>query len=336
MSMKPTVSLVMKVYNGEKYLREAIESILNQTFTDFEFLIIDDGSTDHSEQIIKSYDDERIRFFQNETNMGLIKTQNKIIAQAKGKYIAVMDCDDISYPTRFEKQVHYLENHPNVMMCGTYRNDIIDGREVSFQQIREYETESIRFSLFFGNFFFTHSSIMFRSEEYRKAGLSYGPSAIAEDYGVIIEMAKRYPVAVIPERLVAYRIYAQSVSKVKQKEITEAAIQIKSDFLRTQPIRDDSKELLLDYFQTGVAKERPGRFLEVLDEVAELAGADIGKEGNAYAIACEIVLAYLIRVQQYDWTVWRDIRSSRYRSLLSLKTLTGWKIWLACLIHYHR
>ena len=94
----PKVTVFMPVYNGEKYLREAIDSILNQTFTDFEFLIINDGSTDSSVEIINSYDDSRIRLIHNEKNLKLVATLNKGLDLARGKYIARMDCDDISLP----------------------------------------------------------------------------------------------------------------------------------------------------------------------------------------------------------------------------------------------
>ena len=113
---KPKVSLIMKVYNGEAYLKEAINSILNQTYQDFEFIIIDDGSFDRSPDIVRQYTDERIRFLQNEQNMGLCATQNKAIQAARGEYIAVMDCDDISYKTRLEKQVAFLDTNPEYIM----------------------------------------------------------------------------------------------------------------------------------------------------------------------------------------------------------------------------
>ena len=111
----PEITVLMPVYNGEKYLRPAIESILNQTFSDFEFLIINDGSTDNSESIILSYKDERIRYVKNENNLKLIKTLNKGIDLARGKYIARMDADDISLPTRLEREIEYMESHPE---CG--------------------------------------------------------------------------------------------------------------------------------------------------------------------------------------------------------------------------
>src|SRR5580698_9685158 len=108
----PKVTVLMPVYNGEKYIKEALESILQQTFIDFEFLIINDGSTDNSVSIIKSFNDNRIRLIHNEKNSGLVYSLNKGIGLSNGEYIARMDCDDVSIPERLEKQVGFLNSNP--------------------------------------------------------------------------------------------------------------------------------------------------------------------------------------------------------------------------------
>jgi len=115
----PAVSVVMPVYNGEKYLRESIDSILNQTYTDYEFIIVNDGSNDKTEEIILSYNDNRIRYIKNEKNLQIVKSLNRGIELAKGRYIARMDADDISLPRRFEKQITFMENNLEIGVCGT-------------------------------------------------------------------------------------------------------------------------------------------------------------------------------------------------------------------------
>ena len=120
---EPMVTVLMAVYNGEKFLKEAMESILTQTFTDFEFLIINDGSTDNSVKIIEEFNDPRIRLIHNEKNLKLIASLNKGISLAKGKYIARMDCDDISMPYRLEKEVDFLENSLEYGLVGTCYTD---------------------------------------------------------------------------------------------------------------------------------------------------------------------------------------------------------------------
>ena len=115
----PKVSVLMPVYNTrEEWLHEAIESILNQTFTDFEFLILDDGSTNNAADVIKSYSDKRIKYIYKE-NSGISDTLNLGISKAKGEYIARMDSDDISLPERFAKQIEYMDAHPEVGVLGT-------------------------------------------------------------------------------------------------------------------------------------------------------------------------------------------------------------------------
>lgn len=119
LSQHPIVSVVLPAYNAEKYLRESIDSILNQTFTDFELLIINDGSTDKTEAIILSYNDSRIRYIKNEINLKLIKSLNKGIDLSRGKYIARMDADDISLPNRLKEQVDFMENHNDIAACSS-------------------------------------------------------------------------------------------------------------------------------------------------------------------------------------------------------------------------
>ena len=110
--MNPTISIILPAYNAEKYLAPAIESILQQSFKDFEFIILNDGSTDNTEKIILSYTDSRIKYIKNEKNLKLIKTLNKGIELAKGKYIARMDADDIALPTMLEECYTFFETHP--------------------------------------------------------------------------------------------------------------------------------------------------------------------------------------------------------------------------------
>ena len=115
----PAVSVLMPVYNVEKYIGEAIESILNQTFNDFEFIIIDDASTDNTVSVIEKFSDNRIKLIRNETNIKLAASLNKGLRIAQGKYIARMDGDDISLPHRFQKLYEFLENNPSVDICGS-------------------------------------------------------------------------------------------------------------------------------------------------------------------------------------------------------------------------
>ncbi len=116
----PKISVVLPVYNSEKYIAEAVQSILDQTFTDFELLIINDASTDGTLQILESFKDDRLKIINNPTNLKVVKSLNKGLELAQGEFIARMDADDIAYPQRFEKQIAYFKKYPQVDVCGTW------------------------------------------------------------------------------------------------------------------------------------------------------------------------------------------------------------------------
>lgn len=125
----PQVSVIMPSYNKEKYIGEAIESIIRQTFSDWELIIIDDCSTDHSVEVIRSYQDDRIRFYENSFNIGIAENRNQGIALATGKYIALLDADDISLPERLEKEIVFLDEHPEIdVVFGGFKE--IDGEDI--------------------------------------------------------------------------------------------------------------------------------------------------------------------------------------------------------------
>ncbi len=206
------VTVLLPVYNGEKYLREAIDSILNQTYTDFEFLIINDGSTDRTEEIILSYTDPRINYVKNEQNIKLIATLNKGLKLAKGKYIARMDGDDVSLPARLEKQIGYMEKHPEIGLCGSY----IQTLEAGSEYIIKYQTESdqIKFRLLFDTHF-PHPAAVLRKSVLTENNLEYELKYIhAEDYVLWNRMALHTGLHNIPEVLVLKRSHDEQVSIV--------------------------------------------------------------------------------------------------------------------------
>lgn len=165
----PKISVVMPTYNAEKYLREAIDSILNQTYGDFEFLIIDDNSTDATREIIKSYNDSRIRLIDGPCK-GIAAALNKGLDEAKGEYIARMDADDISLPERFFEQVAFMDANPDVGICGTKATKFYpDGREEDWGDIKQYP--NLLDMLF--ECLFCHPTVMFRSKDLNKYNLRY-------------------------------------------------------------------------------------------------------------------------------------------------------------------
>ena len=208
----PKVSVIMPVYNAQKYLKDAIESILNQTFTNFEFLIINDGSNDKSKTIIESYNDSRIRLLNNKENCGLAKVRNKGISEAKAEYIAWLDADDTSHPLRLEKQVKLLDNHPEIGICGTWVKTI--GTKPS--HIWRYPTnpEFIRCRMLFDDPLAT-SSIMLRKKLLVKNNLNFDLDfPPAEDYDLWERLSYFCKITNIPKILTHYRLHENQTSKI--------------------------------------------------------------------------------------------------------------------------
>ena len=201
----PRVTVLMSVYNGERYLRESIESILSQTFQDFEFLIINDGSKDRTRDLILSYDDPRIRLVDNEQNLGLTRSLNHGMELAEGQLIARQDADDISEPERLARQVAFLDSHGDVALLGTWYKEI-DAQGALLGR-KELPTQSmeIRWSLLF---FcpFVHSAVMMRKSPMLEQIGFYDESFVyAQDYDLWSRIARRLTVANLPERLLQYR-----------------------------------------------------------------------------------------------------------------------------------
>jgi len=206
---EPKITVLLPVYNGEKYLRQAIESILDQTFTDFMFLIIDDGSTDGSTDIIRSYDDPRIKFLRNETNLTLISTLNKGIDASRGEYIARMDQDDISMPDRLAKQVAFMDAKPELGACGSWVSLINETGEI---------TSNIRMpsGKYLGARYWLQSPIIHSSAMIRRSALGdlrYDfNSEHVEDYDLWFKVRKRSKIDNVPCSLVRYRMHPESIS----------------------------------------------------------------------------------------------------------------------------
>lgn len=211
----PRVSVIMPVYNAEEnHLREAILSILKQTYTDFELIILNDGSTNNSEEVIKSFDDPRIVYVKNDKNLKIIKTLNKGLELAKGEYIARMDSDDISDTRRLEIQVKYLDEHPKVALAGTWA--------VAFPVKIKYRlpthAQDIKMFLRYCSNCIIHPTVMVRKSVLAENNLKYDEAyPHAEDYKLWCDLSEKYDLANIPEVLFAHRLHTTSVSALNAR-----------------------------------------------------------------------------------------------------------------------
>ena len=239
----------MPVYNGEQYLRDAMDSILNQTFKDFEFLIIDDGSVDHSVEIIKSYEDSRIKLEVNGKNLGLITTLNKGLDIAQGEYVARMDCDDISLPERLEKQVVFMDAHPEVGVCGTWFKSFTDSKSIVMSH--PTSSEMIKVKLFFDSYL-GHPTVIMRMSALNKHGLRYDPIHLhAEDYGLWVKCSFLFPLANIPEVLLHHRDHPASNTRIHLQQVMMGVMEINKRTLGRLGITDIDNATLASHYQIG-------------------------------------------------------------------------------------
>lgn len=207
----PRATVLLPVHNGQPFLAEAVESLLTQTYADFELVVVDDGSTDGSAELVASYRDARIRLIRNGQRLGLVPTLNRGLELARGALIARQDADDRSHPRRLAEQVRFLHHHPDVALLGTQARVIDRGGRVVGGLDRSREAVSIRWYHLFDNSFL-HSSVMMRREAVQSAGnLAYEPLTYCEDYALWSKLALRYPAANLEERLIDYRAHSGSV-----------------------------------------------------------------------------------------------------------------------------
>ncbi len=216
------VSVIMTNYNTpEEYLRQAIDSILNQTYSNLEFIIVDDCSTDNSLSVIESYEDKRIIILKNSKNIGLTKSLNKALAVCEGEFIARMDSDDISEPERFEKQIQYLKDHYDVVVCGTWAKLFGEWKNHnSSDRLCRTIPERAEFriyQLFGNNPNIVHISAMFNRRLMIKGDISYDERYIyAQDYRMWISCSEKYNCYIIPEFLVNIRVREGTISTSKK------------------------------------------------------------------------------------------------------------------------
>jgi glycosyltransferase involved in cell wall biosynthesis len=221
--MTPKISVLLPAFNAQAYLRESIESILAQTFEDFELLIINDGSTDQSLEIMSSFGDPRIRII-NQANAGLPVSLNIAIKQSQGTYLARQDADDISLPNRLAEQVQYLDANPECALLGSWADIILENSPTDRYLRHPHSNGDIQIKLFFFNCF-VHSSVMIRKSALDQCGLypeekeKFPP----EDYDLWLRIAKDFEVANLPQTLLLYRELPNSISRTKLEIMQDRA-----------------------------------------------------------------------------------------------------------------
>jgi glycosyltransferase involved in cell wall biosynthesis len=209
MKRRPQVTILTTTYNRAQYLREALDSCLAQSFTDFEILIVDDASTDDTGAILALYRDERIRVVRNERNLGMCSARNRGLSEARGELVAQLDSDDIALPFRLERQVAFMAAHPDVGVCGSWAEYFSPGHTY----IWRFPTtvEEIRAQMVFHNPV-CHSSTILRPDFLARHGLRFR-CQVADDYDLWVRALDHFPVTNIGEVLVRYRVHDAQLTR---------------------------------------------------------------------------------------------------------------------------
>lgn len=239
----PKISVLMPVYNGEKYIGQAIDSVLSQSFRDFELIVIDDGSTDKSAEVVGSYSDKRVCYVANPTNLGLVGARNRAIDVSNGDYLAWLDCDDISLPSRLSKQVTLLDENPTVGLCGTWVRTL----GLDSEQLWKYpsEPEFLRALMLFYDPVATSAAMVRRSCLAMNELRFDARFPLAEDYDLWERISRTNEVRNISEVLTLYRIHPNQISAMRREQQRKAVWEIQSRLLRQLCVEPTEEEKLL-------------------------------------------------------------------------------------------
>ena len=239
MTTKPKVSVLTPIYNtNPKHLREAIESVLNQTFTDFELLLLNDSPENKElDKIVTSYKDKRIKYVKNEKNLGITPSRNKLMDLAQGKYLAVFDHDDVCNPTRLEKEVAYLESHPNVGVVSSWIHSFPKNKTNHNPE----QNADIKVALMEHDVI-AHSACMLRKSVITENNIKYEENfSPAEDYALFMRLMKVTDFYNIQEPLLEYRVHENNTTKKQWEKMEKAAWRVRS------LIRKDHPDLYSEY-----------------------------------------------------------------------------------------
>ena len=274
--MKPDVSVVMAVYNGERHLAAAIDSILAQTHPNFELIVVDDGSTDRSFEIASSKSDARVRIIRLPENRGLSAALNEGVQAASAPLAARQDADDLAEPNRLARQLAYMQSHPEVALLGTLATAIAEDGHITGKVERPIGRDSIRWFSIFDNPFI-HTSVMFKTAAVLEAGgydAKYDP--FSQDYHLWCRVAERHAVANLPEPLVRYRVNEASIMGAVREdtEYSQRFDRVVRELTLIQARRifgpaaiDDREAALLAGPVRGLTPQQVGPFLALFERL---------------------------------------------------------------------
>ena len=332
--LTPKISVVMSVYNGEPYLHDAIKSILSQTYANFEFIIVNDGSIDNSADIITSFNDKRINVINNKINKGLVESLNIGIKYARGEFIARMDADDISHLLRFEKQVAFLDDNMDVCLCGTSA-EIIDDKKTKF--IYPLEHSAIKIFMLSENAII-HPSAMWRRDIFEQFKFLYNndfPSA--EDYELWTQVILKVKVANLPEALLFYRKHSQQVTQNMQKQVEKTTQKIKIKFLNCLALQPNERETIIHLllFNNQFKDQRNAIAVKEADDwmyKIYLANKKTKQFDEKLLLKTWKAKLFVSSIYQYDFAKWKILKNSWCFKIAEVSFYEKLFLFIKCLV----
>jgi glycosyltransferase involved in cell wall biosynthesis len=348
------VSVLMSVYNGSTYLQESIDSILNQTFSDFEFVIIDDCSTDDTWSILtqNAERDQRIILIKNDQNLGLTKSLNKGLNIVKNDFVARQDADDISLPQRLEREVSVLTQIPNCVMVSCHIQVILGGNKKVVEVMdRSCSPEQASWYLLFYNRIGGHSQVMYRRNIVLELGGYSEAWPYTEDYELWCRLSRtKRKIIILPEVLLTYRRHNQSISAQKSNEQQtncNRLVQLNIAHLIGEDITSEEAVMLMNFWKStlkipsGDAHQRfPSSRSATLihHKLTEIKRCFVREYELAFGAGLDHQIQAVISRQFLVWlqspltskhTIWSKIQISRYAFLWNpVNVLRGWVIWI--------
>ena len=272
----PKISVIMSCFNHDKFVSDAIKSVLNQRFSDFEFLIIDDNSTDTTFDIVNSFNDPRIKIFRNDKNFGMVLNTNSLIKKSTGEYIAIINSDDSWQPEKLEKQLDFLENNCNYGACFTTANIIYEDNKIIKNQIQdslkylEFNRHGFLNYFFFFNNPLCYPSVLIRKKVFEKTGLFNPAFIILLDIEMWIRIAfAGFEIKILNENLTNFRILknAKNLSGKNHKTIIRNSLEFKEIYKSYQNIvnYDEFIKIFPDYEKISIANKNLAGYYYLID-----------------------------------------------------------------------
>lgn len=334
MGSAPLITVLMPAYNAERYIAEAIASVLAQTFTDFELLIIDDGSTDGTAAVIASFSDPRIRLIRNPQNLRLIATLNNGIALAAGRYIARADADDVNLPTRLEQQFRFMESHPDTGICGSWMVRFTDTDEILWR-VPSADSD-IRCEMLFQSVLY-HPTVMLRRSVLQQHELRYPDVPHAEDFALWLKMLEHTGAANLPLALVRYRMHAGQIVTVHAQEKGNSARSLRMQQLhRLGIVPNEAEQSLHEQIAAWIpcsdisSLVRSGEWLGTLLK----ANTSVGRYPYGELTAAIGSRWYWLcsSASRFGMTAWSTYYSSQISKKYSLSFVQHIRFFLKCLL----